>query len=215
MGRRVTVGILPGGIGQTFFSDNTISSAGTDQNLKITADGTGVVEILKSTNVTGDLQLNAQGDVRFADSDSSNYVAIQGPATVTSNYTVTLPAAVATANGMALVSDTSGNTSWAPADPFAGSYTSQTGSFTASSFNCYFVDTSSTAITATLPSSPAVGDTIRFFDVAKTFDSNALTVARNGKLIQGDSADLTVNSESAAFDLVFSGNTYGWRIFSI
>jgi hypothetical protein len=126
-----------------------------------------------------------------------------------------MPGAVASTSGFVLKSDTSGNTTWGPADPFSGTYTTQSGGFTAAAWNCYFVNTSSTAITATLPASPAVGDTIRFFDVAKTFDSNALTVARNGKLIQGDSSDLTVNSESAAFDLVFSGNTYGWRIFSI
>ena len=34
---------------------------------------------------TGDITLNAQSDVRFADSDSSNYVALQAPATVSSN----------------------------------------------------------------------------------------------------------------------------------
>jgi hypothetical protein len=66
-----------------------------------------------------------------------------------------------------------------------------------------------------LPSSPAVGDAIRFLDVAKTFDSNAFTVARNGQLIQGDADNLTVTSESAAFELIYSGGTFGWRIFSI
>jgi hypothetical protein len=213
MGRRVTVGILPGGTGQTFFSDNTISSAGVNQDLKITADGTGEIEILKSTTVTGDVTINAQGDLRLADSDSSHYIALQSPATVATSYTLTLPAAAAGTNGYVLKSTTAGVCSWGPADPYA--YSTQSGSFSASAFNCYFVNTSSTAVTATLPASPTVGDTIRFFDVAKTFDARALTVARNGKLIQGDSADLTVNSESAAFDLVFSGDTYGWRIFSI
>ncbi len=42
---------------------------------------------------TGDITLNAQSDVRFADSDSSNYVALQAPATVSSNVTFTLPSA--------------------------------------------------------------------------------------------------------------------------
>lgn len=47
---------------------------------------------------TGDITLNAQSDVRFADSDSSNYVALQAPATISSNYTLTLPAADGSAN---------------------------------------------------------------------------------------------------------------------
>ena len=79
----------------------------------------------------------------------------------------------------------------------------------------YFVNTNGGGVTATLPASPDLGAKITFFDVAKTFDSNALTVSRNGKLIQGDSANLTVNTEGAAFSLVFSGDSYGWRIFSI
>jgi hypothetical protein len=45
---------------------------------------------------TGDITLNAQSDVRFADSDSSNYVALQAPATVSSNVTFTLPSQVVT-----------------------------------------------------------------------------------------------------------------------
>jgi len=81
--------------------------------------------------------------------------------------------------------------------------------------NVYFIDTTGGQVTITLPASPSIGDTIYFYDVAKTFDSNQLNVARNGKVIQGDSSDLTVSVEGAAFTLCFSGDTYGWRIFSI
>jgi hypothetical protein len=42
--------------------------------------------------------LNAQSDLRFADSDSSNWVAFQAPATVAANVTWTLPATDGTAN---------------------------------------------------------------------------------------------------------------------
>ena len=81
--------------------------------------------------------------------------------------------------------------------------------------NVYFVTTTGGAITLTLPASPDLGDTVRFFDIAKTFDTNALTVGRNGKTIQGDASDLVVNTEGAAFELTFSGDSYGWRIFTI
>ena len=53
---------------------------------------------LSGATFTGDITLNAQSDVRFADSDSSNYVALQAPATISSNYTLTLPAADGSAN---------------------------------------------------------------------------------------------------------------------
>ena len=59
-----------------------------------------------------DTTLNAQKDLRFADSDSSNYVAFQAPATVSSNVTWTLPAADGSANE-SLTTDGSGTLSWA------------------------------------------------------------------------------------------------------
>lgn len=95
-------------------------------------------------------------------------------------------------------------------------YSDVSSNITAATWNCYFVDTAGAARTITLPNSGLVqGDTIRFFDLRKTFDTNALTIARNGQTIQGDAADLTVNTEGAAFELVYHGTTYGWRIFSI
>ena len=87
--------------------------------------------------------------------------------------------------------------------------------YAASVFDQCWVSTSSSAVTITLPASPIKGDSIRFLDLARTFSARNLTVARNGKLIQGDAADLTVNTNGAAFELVFYDNTYGWRIFSI
>jgi hypothetical protein len=58
------------------------------------------------------LTLNAQGDLRFADSDSSNWVAFQAPATVASNVTWTLPDADGT-NGQLLSTNGSGTLAWA------------------------------------------------------------------------------------------------------
>ena len=76
----------------------------------------------------------------------------------------------------------------------------------------YFVNTGSNACTATLPSSPSLGDEIRFIDYGATFDTNALTIARNGKYIQGANSDLVVSTERAAFGLVFVDNTQGWLL---
>ena len=61
------------------------------------------------------LTLQAQNDLRFADSDSSNYVGFQAPATVSSSLTWTLPSTDAAVSGYALVSDASGTLSWAAA----------------------------------------------------------------------------------------------------
>ena len=59
----------------------------------------------------GNLTINGQGDLRLADSDSSNWVAFQAPATVASNVTWTLPSADGT-SGQVLSTNGSGTLSW-------------------------------------------------------------------------------------------------------
>lgn len=78
-----------------------------------------------------------------------------------------------------------------------------------------FCDTSGGAFTVTLPSTPTKGDRVRIFDVTSSFDSNNLTVGRNGNPIMGDAADLVVSTEGAAFELVFYDGTQGWRIITV
>jgi len=72
---------------------------------------------LAGGTLTGDLLLDNQKDLRFveADANGSNYVAFQAPAAITSDVTWTLPATDAAVSGYALVSDASGNLSWAAA----------------------------------------------------------------------------------------------------
>jgi hypothetical protein len=73
------------------------------------------------------------------------------------------------------------------------------------------VDTSGAAVTITLPASPSTGDEVTFVDAKYTFDTNALTVGRNGSNITNAAADLVVNTEGAGFTLVYSGDaTVGW-----
>jgi len=78
-----------------------------------------------------------------------------------------------------------------------------------------FVDTSGGAVTITLPGSPLVGDQIRVLDLASTFDTNNLTLARNGNNINGAAADLTVSTEDSALGLVYTGATYGWKLIEV
>tara|TARA_R100000900_G_scaffold19312_1_gene15888 strand:- start:4819 stop:5517 length:699 start_codon:yes stop_codon:yes gene_type:complete len=73
-----------------------------------------------------------------------------------------------------------------------------------------FVDTNGGTVTITLPASPAVGDEVHFVDSRYTFDSNALTVGRNSSKIANATQDLVVNTEGAAFGLVYSGSNVGW-----
>jgi hypothetical protein len=82
------------------------SAGGSDTQVQYNSGG----NLAGSANMTFDgsnLQLGAQGDLRFADSDSSNYIALQSPATVASNVTFTLPSTDGS-NGQALVTNGSG-----------------------------------------------------------------------------------------------------------
>jgi hypothetical protein len=76
----------------------------------------------------------------------------------------------------------------------------------------YFVDTSSSAITMTLPSSATQGDEVSVIDYAGTADTNNITIGRNSHKIQGASADLTVSTERAGFTLVYVDSTQGWLL---
>ena len=76
----------------------------------------------------------------------------------------------------------------------------------------YFVNTTSSAFTMTLPSSAARGDEVHIIDYAATFDTNNCTVGRNSHKIQGASSDLTVATERAAFTLVYVDSTQGWLL---
>src|SRR6056300_104451 len=97
---------------------------------------------INSGTVGTALTFNAQADARFADSDSSNWVAFQGPATIASNITWTLPNADGS-SGQALVTNGSGTLSWAAAGATISSDTS-----TNTDFLLYFASSTSGALTA-------------------------------------------------------------------
>lgn len=95
-------------------TDTGIYSSGADA-LDFSTGGTRRLGIGSSGDVTvytGNVTINAQGDLRFANSDSSNWVAFQAPATVASNVTWTLPSADGT-SGQLLSTNGSGTLSWA------------------------------------------------------------------------------------------------------
>jgi len=72
-------------------------------------------------------------------------------------------------------------------------------------------NTNGGAFTVTLPASPSAGDTVNFVDQGYDFNSNALTIGRNSSNIANAASDLVINTQGAAFGLVYSGDaTTGW-----
>src|SRR5210317_80626 len=76
--------------------------------------------------------------------------------------------------------------------------TAKTASFTAVSGNGYFVNTTSGAITVTLPASPSAGDIVAIKDYANTADTNAITIARNGSNIDGTADNQIIANEGGS-----------------
>jgi hypothetical protein len=107
MARKISGGLVgQPSVGAINVAPTAVMTAATNQNITISPVGDAAVL------VTNNMQLNAQNDLRFADADSSNWVAFQAPTTVTSNVTWTLPSTDGT-NTQALTTNGSGVLSWA------------------------------------------------------------------------------------------------------
>lgn len=95
------------------------------------------------------------------------------------------------------------------------SSTPQTASFTAVAGKGYFIDTSSSAITVTLPASPSAGDLVSMLDYKGNASSNNITIEPNGSKIGGNASDYDgrVSTDNLGFTLIYSDATQGWVRF--
>jgi len=74
-------------------------------------------------------------------------------------------------------------------------------------------NTAGGAFTVNLPASASRGDAVHFIDYSGTFASNNLTVNNNGNYIMRQNTTMTVSTNGAAFQLVYSGAaTPGWLV---
>jgi|TARA_B100000902_G_scaffold221737_1_gene210712 D-arabinose 5-phosphate isomerase GutQ len=73
-------------------------------------------------------------------------------------------------------------------------------------------DSSGSGFTITLPANASlvVNDTISVIDVTGNFNTNNVTLARNGSKIQNLSENLVLDINNVAITLIYSGSTYGW-----
>ena len=197
--------IIPDGIEKNYILKNSTSGAHqvvfkttsgtgatfdtTDKGYKLVySDGTDVVDVALASPPGG-------SDKQLQFNDNGSFGGI----------TMGTAGQVLTTDGTtASFGDISGGASWQavitadPANAVAG--------------NGYFCNTTGGAFTVTLPTSASLGDFISFIDYAGTFDTNNLTVGRNGHNIQGTAADLVVGTERAGFTLVYVDATQGWLL---
>ena len=89
--------------------------------------------------------------------------------------------------------------------------TAKTSPFTAVNGDGFFVNTSGGVVTVTLPSSPTAGSIIALKDYANTWDTNAVTLCRNGSKINGVCANTNLSTESQSVTLIYVDGTKGWQ----
>ena len=89
-------------------------------------------------------------------------------------------------------------------------WSAKSASTSVSSGGKVIIDTSSTAITVTLPSSPSTGDEVRIIDGTGNASTNNITVDRNGNNIMGASDNLVIDIDRAGIGLVYYNAGNGW-----
>ena len=99
-------------------SEVVFNDGGVDYDFRVEGDTKANLFLVDASAdavlLDGDLTLKGQADLRFADSDSSNYIAFQAPASIAADVLWTLPATDGTA-GQVISTNGSGTLSWATA----------------------------------------------------------------------------------------------------
>ena len=199
----------------------------------VTMTNTGAVTIA-ADSVTYDMMQDTTTNNRVLGAATAGTVAeVQVATDMVADNAVTLAKMAGLVRGKIIVGDASGDpsalamgtseqvlrvntagTDLEYADAVGGAaWALKTGAYTAVAGDGVMVDTSSSAITITLPISsgpPSLGDFVRVLDATGNAATNNITVARNGNNIQGAAADLTIATNRAAIGLVYVNATEGW-----
>jgi len=89
---------------------------------------------------------------------------------------------------------------------------SYTGAATLTARENALADTSGGIFTLTLPASPNEGDFVIVSDAAAAFNTNNLTIGRNGNTIQGSATDLVCDIDQVSITLRYTGGD--WRVYA-
>ena len=184
--KTTTTGNLPEYTSSTKFQFNpstgafTVTSLTPTNALGATYGGTGINSY-------------ATGDIIYASGTNTLTKLAAG----TNGYVLTLAGGVPTW----AASSSSGGLSWQSV---------QTTNFTAVSGNAYPINTTSGAITVTLPATPSAGNYVHLTDYAGTFATNNLTVNPNGSKIDGATPNAIINTSRESIAFVYIDSTQGW-----
>jgi len=99
----------------------------------------------------------------------------------------------------------------------SGGSVSATSSLISSSGNLslstvYQANTSSGPITVTLPASPSAGNSLWIEDAALTWNTNNVTIDRNGSNINSAASNYVANVQGGKLSISYIDSTIGWSI---
>jgi len=182
----------------------TGNAAGLSSTLVVGSGGTGATSLTANGVLIGNgtsavtaVDMSTKGHLLAGDGSGNPSTLSVG----TNNYVLTADSGEAT--GLKWAEASGGGTSWQSV---------KTGDYTASAGEGVFANTSASAWTLTLPSSPSIGDEVSFKDYASTFHTYNLTIGRNSKPIEGVAENLVISVKGAGNTLVFTDDTKGWLI---
>jgi len=134
---------------------------------------------------------------------SGNVTALGTPASIALTNATSLP--LATGVTGTLSANNGGSVAWQSV---------QTASFTAVAGNAYPVNTTSAAITVTLPASPSAGNIVQLTDYAGTWATNYVAVGPNGSKINGASSIFPATTARESLAFVYIDATQGWLVYA-
>ena len=195
--------------------------------LSIATSGTGTTTLTTGDGPQAQADNQArQAALRFTNSGDASHT-VQFPATQklymffngssTCTYTLRLGASGNTITLFPLRSKSvaTDGTNWFDLETGSATWIEKTSAYTALAGDNIFADTSGAAFILTLPASPLQGDEVAIVDSEGTFDTNNLTVepgSSNKIMGQGSNGDeMVVDTNGAAFTLVYQDSTFGWR----
>jgi hypothetical protein len=181
---------------------NTVSAnffSGSGNNLS-NIQASNITGQVANSLIAGTVYTNAQPNITSVGTLASLNVSGTSNLGAIGNVTVT-----GGTSGQYLTTNGSGTLNWTT--PLTTSIV--TGTTQAAVKDYRYVLSNVSATTLTLPSSPTLGDTV-YLVVANDLLTNI--VARNGQNIMSLAQDMTINSSNAAFGLLYTNSTLGWRV---
>jgi len=206
-----TAGLTDGSVTTAKLADDAVTSAKLAHALDITtsvsvggsSDGVAISQgaiALKNGGTQSKIDF-------YCESSNAHYTRVQAAAhsAYSGNITLTLPASTGS-SGQAMVTDGSGNLSFATVSGAYTAWAQKTSDFTASAGDQLLCIHPSTPFTITLPSSPSANDTV----IISNAGAATVTIGRNSSKINSLAQDATLVTDTSA-QLVYVDSTIGWH----